>query len=55
MYPDYYGGAYIDLNSGKLVVQLTDCSNEIVNSLKKVTDNEYLIIEEVAFSYNELI
>lgn len=59
IYPNYYGGMYIDSN-GDLIIQVTE---EASNSESLVTDNKYQTyinsvdnsnIDYVEFSYNEL-
>lgn len=53
-YPDYYGGSYIDTDTGHLVVQVTELTDNIKATLTEVTENDALIFEKVDFSYNYL-
>lgn len=51
VYPDYYGGAYIN-DEGRLVVYVTDLNK--APSLMSVDDNNAIIYQECEYSYNEL-
>lgn len=51
IYPDYFGGAYIN-DEGQLVVYVTDLNN--VPLLLGADDKNVVIYQECEYSYNEL-
>jgi len=53
-YPDYYAGAYIN-DSGRLIVQVCQISDDIISDVQQRTGNNSISIEEAEHSYNTLI
>lgn len=53
LYPDYYGGSYID--DGKLVVNVCDDDGLITDRLRSMAQSDDIIIHFCEYSYNHLL
>lgn len=53
LYPDYYGGAYID--DGKLVVNVCNGHELAVDKLKNMAQSDDVVIRPCKYSYNYLL
>lgn len=54
VYPDFFGGAYIN-NEHHLVIQLTDYSEEVISEIEKIVSLDNVVIEEVKYSFRYLL
>ena len=52
-YPDWYGGAYV--SGEKLIIHVTELTDEVRNELTAITGNPDLIIQEAAHSFEDLV
>lgn len=53
LYPDYYGGSYI--NEGKLVINVYNGDSTVINNLKSKAQSNDIIIHPCNYSYNYLL
>lgn len=53
LYPDYYGGSYID--DGKLVVNVCNGNELTINKLRSMAQSDDVIIRSCKYSYNYLL
>lgn len=53
MFPDFYGGAYIN-HEKELVIQVTDYSEEVIKYFENIIDLTNVKFEEVKYSFNDL-
>lgn len=53
-YPDYYGGAFIDYEKLKLVINFTGDSIQALNDISQRISVRNLILQRCTYSYNEL-
>ena len=54
-FPEYYSGAYIDLETNELVICVTQTNEIIDRELKKAANGENITIEIKKYSYDELL
>lgn len=55
VYPDYYGGAFVDYEKLKLIVNFIGDSIQALNDISQRINVENLILHRCVNSYNELI
>lgn len=53
LYPEYYGGSYID--DGKLVVNVCDDDELVIDRLRSVAQSDDIIVHSCEYSYNHLL
>ena len=53
-YPEYYGGAYIEDGTGKLIVLLTDVNDYVCENISSYTEND-IKYEQCDVSYNDML
>ena len=54
LYPDYYGGSFID-NNGVFVIAVTQNTENVKELLKKALETDNFKIESVHYSYKEML
>lgn len=54
LYPDYYGGSFID-NNGVFVIALTKNTENVKELLKEALETDNFKIESVRYSYKEML
>lgn len=54
LYPDYYGGSFID-NNGVFVIAVTQNTENVKELLKKALETDNFKIEAVRYSYKEML
>lgn len=53
-YPDYYGGAFVDYEKQKLIINFIGDSIRALNDISRRISVENLILHRCVYSYNEL-
>lgn len=54
VYPDYYGGAFVDYEKQKLIINFTGDSIQALTDISQRISIKNLILQRCTYSYNEL-